>query len=68
MNNKIIILIVLNFFFISNSFSLINPNYPDTKEGFKGIDYILPKIGNSDDYKVEIAFSLEFDTIDQVRE
>lgn len=55
MNNKTIILIVLNFFFISNLFSQINPNYPGTKEGFKRIDYILPKIDNSDDYRVQIA-------------
>lgn len=62
MKNYLIILTTI--FFASNLFSQIKPNYPDIKEELKRIDFILPKINNSDDYKVELSFSFEFETVE----
>jgi len=37
------------------------PSYPEPKDGFKKVDFILPKINDSENYKVEIRFSFEAD-------
>jgi serine protease inhibitor ecotin len=60
-NNLVILIAILS---TSNLFGQIKPNYPDTKEDLKRIDFVLLKINNSDDYKVEISFSFEFETVE----
>lgn len=64
MNKKIFILIVSTFLITSNLFGQNKPVYPEVPENLKRIDFILPKIDNPQDYRVEITFSFEFETID----
>ena len=64
MQNKLSLLVVLNFFTISNLFSQNKPTYPETQENLKRVDFVLPKIDNPEDYKVEISFSFEMETIE----
>lgn len=35
------------------------PNYPQLTDGIKRVDIKLPKIQNSEDYKVEVSFGLQ---------
>ena len=57
MKQTFTILIVL--LFTISLYSQNKPTYPEPKEGFKRIDFLLPKIENSQDYKIQIKFSFE---------
>lgn len=52
---SILILFILN----TNVNAQNTPSYPEPKEGFKRVDLLLPKIENSEDYKVQVKFSYE---------
>lgn len=42
-------------------FAQNTPTYPQPKEGYKRVDLIFPKIGNSNQYKVEVRFGMQKD-------
>ncbi|MFP5471811.1 MAG: ecotin family protein, partial [Bacteroidia bacterium] len=54
-------LLAISMFLFSHLFSQQKPSYPEPEEGFKRVDFILPKIDNQKNYKVEIRFSFEFE-------
>ena len=58
MKTKLIVALLAIFYF-SASFGQNTPNYPQSKEGFKQVDLIFPKIENSNNYKVEVRFGME---------
>lgn len=45
-------------------YSQNTPNYPQPKVDFKRVDFILPKVENPEDYKVEITFSMVSEVVE----
>jgi len=56
--------ILILVLFSNTLFSQNKPTYPEPKEGFKRVDLVLPKIENSQDYKVQVKFSFETEVVE----
>lgn len=48
--------IILNSIIV---YSQQKPNYPEPEKGMKRVDLLMPKIENSNDFKIEIRFGME---------
>lgn len=57
-------MLLTTFLLSSFLFSQNNPTYPEPQENFKRVDFILPKIDNPEDFKVEITFSMEAEIVE----